>query len=101
MSSGLAQCSALVTNLDESLRNVSMTACSPGGRLAFEWQQFLDGSAELRVVRNVSGDSRALQERGVHRIDPREIAIVAKGTEFEHQVYVGPPNFTIPMTTVV
>ncbi|KAL8377571.1 hypothetical protein RB595_008314 [Gaeumannomyces hyphopodioides] len=99
-----AECSALVTGLNESVCSVPPTACSGSG-LAFEWRQLDDGGAELRVVRNLSSPSPSpstqasppLLEAGGHRIGRGEMAVVAAGTEFEHQAYVGPPNFSMPV----
>ncbi|KAL8403439.1 hypothetical protein RB594_008627 [Gaeumannomyces avenae] len=93
-----AECSALVTSLNESVRSVPPTACAGPG-LTFEWRQLDDGGAELRVVRNLSSPSTParppLLEAGGHRIGRTELAVVAVGTEFEHQAYVGPANFSM------
>ncbi|KLU85778.1 hypothetical protein MAPG_04798 [Magnaporthiopsis poae ATCC 64411] len=95
----MVQCSTLVTGLNESLCSVPLTACEGGG-LSFEWRQFDNDGAELRVVRNLSSLDPPLVEAGGHRIGGDEIAVLAAGTQFRHQAYVGPNNFSMPMTAL-
>lgn len=98
-----AQCSALVTGLNELMSSVPPTACEGGG-LSFEWRQLDEDGAELRVMRNLSSSSPPappLIEAGGHRIGRDEIAVLAAGTQFQHQAYVGPTNFSMPITGLV
>ncbi|KAI6369484.1 hypothetical protein MCOR25_004441 [Pyricularia grisea] len=93
------QCNALQTNINESLVNVSTTICDSSSGISFSWQQFNDGHAELTLTRNIS-DTQSARDVGVHTIGSDQISEVASGTEFEHQAYVGPSNFTVPATRV-
>ncbi|TLS21044.1 uncharacterized protein PpBr36_10880 [Pyricularia pennisetigena] len=98
-SAPVVQCNALQTNLNESLSNVSMTSCDSNSGLSFSWRQFGDGHAELMLLRKVS-DTLPVRDVGVHPISSDEIGEVASGTQFEHQAYLGPTNFTVPAVRV-
>ncbi|KAI6324288.1 hypothetical protein MCOR29_004090 [Pyricularia oryzae] len=95
----MVQCNSLQTNLNESLSNVSMTSCDPNSGVSFSWRQFNDGHAELMLLRKMS-DTLPVRDVGIHTISSDEIGEVASGTQFEHQAYLGPSNFTVPVVRV-
>ncbi|TLD11775.1 hypothetical protein PspLS_11679 [Pyricularia sp. CBS 133598] len=98
-SAPVVQCNSLQTNLNESLSNVSMTSCDSTSGVSFSWRQFNDGHAELMLLRKMS-DTLPIRDIGVHPIRSDEIGEVASGTQFEHQAYLGPSNFTVPVVRV-
>jgi hypothetical protein len=74
------------------LYNVTLTRCGANSSLAFSWAQFDDGSADLSLTYQVTAQTAY---SGSRRIASNETAMIDADTEFRHQAYVGPRDFTI------
>ncbi|KAK3694335.1 hypothetical protein B0T22DRAFT_506743 [Podospora appendiculata] len=86
----------LGTTLTETLASIPQTFCEdPSTGVSFKWTENPDGSADLVIIRDLSSEDADIIERGVYHI-PKSATPMMGTDQFQHQVYIGPQNFSVP-----
>jgi hypothetical protein len=87
-------CNAIGTTLSETLGSIPETWCENNETgVSFEWK--VRSGGRLDLILRYYADNDVVKVRALYTVPPEDIPMLGSGM-FQHQVYTGPENFSIP-----